>query len=429
MTPQNEMLVALSAWSFGSAFFAYCASSLLYLVGLAGNRTRSGSQPVRSIAWAPRVHLLGVLLHLAAVLARWQGSGHWPLSNMYEFIGFLALTSMIAFQVINRIFQLPMLGALLSPLGVFLMAYAYVFPTAVQPLVPALRSHWMPLHVGTVALSGGFYAVAFGAAMIYLLRARALELVAAGQTGEMRAMAVGGTLAGATVNMASEREQRWHVRLMEILIYLVSVYIGFVLLANLLRHLGFQWLFDSTTYHLPPIIGPAGEAMGSKGRLLGLIPLPLMGAPDGWRGKNLNTLLYALGIGGLIYWSLRRLLAGGQPLGDRLALLARGQLDTWDEISYRAIAIGYPLYTLGGLIFAMFWAKEAWGRYWFWDPKETWALITWLVYSAYLHLRITRGWQGRTAAWVAVLGFGVVLFTMAGVNLLIVGLHAYAGGD
>jgi ABC-type transport system involved in cytochrome c biogenesis permease subunit len=77
----------------------------------------------------------------------------------------------------------------------------------------------------------------------------------------------------------------------------------------------------------------------------------------------------------------------------------------------------------------MIWAQKAWGRPWFWDPKETWAFITWLMYSAYLHLRINRGWEGRPAAWTAVAAFGVVLFTLVGVNLLIVGLHSYAGGE
>lgn len=103
--------------------------------------------------------------------------------------------------------------------------------------------------------------------------------------------------------------------------------------------------------------------------------------------------------------------------------------DDLDEISYRAIAIGFPIFTLGALIFAMIWAQQAWGRFWGWDPKEVWALITWLFYSAYLHLRLSRGFQGRKASWLAVLGFLVVMFTLVGVNLIIAGLHSYAGTD
>ncbi|HEY8342953.1 MAG TPA: cytochrome c biogenesis protein CcsA, partial [Calditerricola sp.] len=98
-----------------------------------------------------------------------------------------------------------------------------------------------------------------------------------------------------------------------------------------------------------------------------------------------------------------------------------------DEISYRAIAIGFPIFTLGGLIFAMIWAHEAWGRFWGWDPKEVWALIVWLFYSAYLHLRLSRGWHGLRSAWLAVIGFIAVMITLVVVNLVIVGLHSYAG--
>jgi cytochrome c-type biogenesis protein CcsB len=98
-----------------------------------------------------------------------------------------------------------------------------------------------------------------------------------------------------------------------------------------------------------------------------------------------------------------------------------------DEISYRAIAIGFPIFSLGALIFAMIWAHEAWGRFWGWDPKEVWALITWLFYAAYLHLRLSRSWHGVRSSWLSVIGFIVVMFTLIGVNLIIAGLHSYAG--
>src|SRR5690606_41762209 len=139
--------------------------------------------------------------------------------------------------------------------------------------------------------------------------------------------------------------------------------------------------------------------------------------------RKLNTMIWSIFSGIVLYLLLRlvlrkRIAAAIQPT------LQEIDPDLLDEISYRAIAIGYPIFTLGGLIFAMIWAEEAWGRYWMWDPKETWALIAWLVYSAYLHFRITAGWEGRRSAWIAVIGFGVVLFTLVGVNLLIVGLHS-----
>lgn len=100
-------------------------------------------------------------------------------------------------------------------------------------------------------------------------------------------------------------------------------------------------------------------------------------------------------------------------------------LSTLDVVSYRAIAIGFPIFTLGALIFGAIWAKYAWGSYWGWDPKETWALITWIVYAIYLHARIVHGWKGTVAAWISVTGFLATLFTLFGVNYLLSGLHSY----
>ena len=100
-------------------------------------------------------------------------------------------------------------------------------------------------------------------------------------------------------------------------------------------------------------------------------------------------------------------------------------LTTLDVISYRAIIIGFPIFTIGALIFGAIWAKYAWGDYWSWDPKETWALITWVVYALYLHVRIVHGWKGKVAAWISIIGFLATMFTLFGVNYLLSGLHSY----
>ncbi|MBM3312672.1 MAG: c-type cytochrome biogenesis protein CcsB, partial [Candidatus Aminicenantes bacterium] len=100
--------------------------------------------------------------------------------------------------------------------------------------------------------------------------------------------------------------------------------------------------------------------------------------------------------------------------------------DKMDSVSYRAVAFGFPLFTLGGLVFGMVWAQKAWGRYWSWDPKEVWSLITWFVFALYLHTRIVMGWKGKRSAWIAILGFLAALFTYFGVNYLLSGLHSYA---
>jgi cytochrome c-type biogenesis protein CcsB len=99
-------------------------------------------------------------------------------------------------------------------------------------------------------------------------------------------------------------------------------------------------------------------------------------------------------------------------------------LDTLDEINYRCLTFGFPLLTVA-IITGAIWAETAWGTYWSWDPKETWSLITWFVYAALLHGRLTTGWRGRRAAWLSIAGFCVMLFTFLGVNLLLSGLHSY----
>jgi len=97
-----------------------------------------------------------------------------------------------------------------------------------------------------------------------------------------------------------------------------------------------------------------------------------------------------------------------------------------DDLNYRAIMVGFPLLTLG-IVTGAAWANYAWGTYWSWDPKETWSLIVWFVYAAFLHARITRGWVGRRAAWLSVIGFAATIFCYLGVNLLLSGLHSYGG--
>ena len=93
---------------------------------------------------------------------------------------------------------------------------------------------------------------------------------------------------------------------------------------------------------------------------------------------------------------------------------------------YTTIIIGYPIFTAGALIFGAIWAEAAWGSYWSWDPKETWALVTWLVYTAFLHSRLVMKLKGRVSAIFSLVGFIFTIFTFWGVNYLLAGLHSYA---
>ena len=115
---------------------------------------------------------------------------------------------------------------------------------------------------------------------------------------------------------------------------------------------------------------------------------------------------------------------GGAAAGGLLALFPSTR--TLDEINYRSIMIGFPLLTLG-IVTGAVWASVAWGTYWSWDPKETWSLIVWFIYAAFLHARITRGWAGKKAAWLSIIGFAATIFCYLGVNLILSGLHSYGG--
>ena len=129
---------------------------------------------------------------------------------------------------------------------------------------------------------------------------------------------------------------------------------------------------------------------------------------------------FAVAFGASIMYLIREKASNGTFFARTLP-----ELPSLDNISYRAIAVGFPIFTIGALIFGAVWAKYAWGNYWRWDPKETWALITFIVYALYLHTRIMHGWKGKASAWVSIIGFLATLFTLFGVNYLLSGLHSY----
>jgi cytochrome c-type biogenesis protein CcsB len=117
--------------------------------------------------------------------------------------------------------------------------------------------------------------------------------------------------------------------------------------------------------------------------------------------------------------------ASRSPAGGLVGLFPAARV--LDDINYKAIMIGFPLLSLG-IITGAAWANYAWGTYWSWDPKETWSLIVWFIYAAFLHARFTRGWVGKRAAWLSIFGFAATIFCYLGVNLVLSGLHSYGGG-
>jgi cytochrome c-type biogenesis protein CcsB len=254
-----------------TAFALYVGALLVYFTALFARREKWGRGGLV-------MAILGLSFHTAALVFRTAASGHAPFTNMYESLSFLSWALVIALIVFGRRPGVPRLPAYLMLIVVALVALASspLMPKSATPLVPALQSYWLWLHVSVTLLGEAFFAVAFVASLLYL----------AADTEEKR---------------------------------------------------------------------------------------------------------------------------------ERL-----------DALAYRAVAVGFPLFTLGGLVFGMVWAYRAWGRYWAWDPKEVWSLITWFVFALYLHTRIVMGWKGRRSAWIAIAGFLAALFTYFGVNYLLAGLHSYA---
>jgi cytochrome c-type biogenesis protein CcsB len=172
----------------------------------------------------------------------------------------------------------------------------------------------------------------------------------------------------------------------------ISAAVGFIL----------WYAFGRDAHHIQPLV-PALQSYWMK-----------IHVPANFVGYGAFALAAMLGVA---YLLMER-----RPHG----LLARRlpSLDVLDDIMYKAIALGFAFFTVATVLGAM-WAAEAWGGYWSWDPKETWALIVWLNYAAWLHLRLTKGWRGRPLAWWAIVGLFVTLFAFIGVNMFLSGLHSY----
>jgi len=285
---------------------------LLLALPLAFWSVSSGGQGSRLV----RLLVASANLALTAQLVlRWWQSGHFPISNLYESLCFLAWASTLTQLLVERSYPSPVVAAAATPMALGGVAFAsFALPDQLQqaaPLVPALRSSWLVMHVSVIMVS-------YAALLV----------------GSLLSLAV----------LFTDRDRQLELR---------------------------------------------SSSIGS----------------GGFRQAEL-----ALGAG------------GGAGLNLSSATLSLSE--QLDSLSYRTITVGFLLLSVG-IVSGAVWANEAWGSWWSWDPKETWALICWLVYAAYLHTRLSRGWQGRRPALVAVAGFVVICVCYIGVNLLGIGLHSY----
>lgn len=344
------------------------------------------------------ITIIGFLAQVLFTVSRWIASGHAPVSNLFEFMTFFGMSLVLAFIILHFIYKVGVLGLFALPLAMILIAFASMFPTELSPLQPSLQSHWLYIHITTVSFGNAILSISFVAGLIYLIR----------QIDQ---------------SVRSKRTT-W----LEVVLFSLFTFIGFSVISVIFNLSDYSAEFEVmdngqpvvTEYHLPAITGLHDAELTTEGSMDALIEMP-----DWIDARKLNTVIWSV-LTGLIIYGLFRVLFRKRVGAAIQPLLKRTKPDLLDEIVYRAVAIGFPVFTLGGLIFAAIWAQEAWNRFWGWDPKEVWALVTFFFYAAFLHLRLSRGWHGEKSAWLAVGGFAIIMFNLVAVNLILAGMHSYA---
>lgn len=272
-----------------------------------------------NLSYLKKIGKIGVIVSNICIVIllshRWILNGYFPLSNLYESLLFLTWGLTFIQILLERQIQNKLIGAINTPIALFIIAFASFFlPTEMQqatPLVPALRSNWLMMHVTIMMLSYSSLIIGSLLSILFLIISYGQEIKLKGN--------------------ATDR---------------------FIFNSNI----KFQ---NSKTNHKSSILN-----------------------------NQLNFL------------------------------------ESIDNLSYRIIGLGFPMLTVG-IIAGAVWANEAWGSYWSWDPKETWALITWLIFASYLHSRFTRSWTGKKPAILASIGFLIIWICYLGVNFLGKGLHTY----
>lgn len=381
------------------AFFSYLVATFVFGGAVKGNKEGSFKSEGRWGTIAFAITVFGFLTHLGYFLTRWGATGHAPLSNMFEFTTAFGMTLVGGFIVIYSLYKTPVIGMIVLPVALLIIAFASMFPSEVSPLIPALQSSWLAIHVSTVVIAEGILATSAAAGLVYLLK---------------------------IVDMNKKSKQRFWL---EAIMYSLVLVVGFVVVSSYFSFTGYESEFTyvdvkgepaEITYHLPAIFGMNEYTQLTKSTLT-----PFIETAAVVNASKLTTVAWSLIVGSILY-VLIRLIARKRIAAILKPYVKNVNLQLMDEIGYRAVIIGFPVFTLGALIFAMIWAQIAWSRFWGWDPKEVWALVTWLFYAAYLHLRLGKGWQGEKSAWLGVIGFAIIMFNLIAVNLIIAGLHSYA---
>lgn len=398
----DSMFLTASNWLIYTAF-------LILLVSLVplGLSFKSRSKKPEKIAII--MIITAFLLQILYFIFRWTATGHAPVSNMYEFIATFSIMMVGGFLITYFYFKTKILGVFAIPLSLLLIGYGSMFSTDAAPLIPALQSSWLAIHVITVTLSYGILSMSAVAGLIYLLKA---------------------------IPSDEKSKRASALEMIMALLVIVLVYIGTtVIMQGIIGYNDEYYYTDQqgqnvvAEYHLPSLVNyqdaVAVENVGENNYEptehfhLGIDLPPIINA------QSLNTVLWSI-ILGLIVYGIIRLVIRKRISALLKPLTKRADLHLMDEIGYRSVIIGFPIFALGGIFFAAIWAQIAWSRFWGWDPKETWAFITFMFYTIFLHLRLNRGYEGEKSAWLAVIGFLLIMFNLVAINLIVAGLHSYA---
>lgn len=346
----NEILSSGSApvyeeIAFSAAFFSYFICAFLYFYILFWQKKEPGIFS-SAFLWT------GLLSHLAALIIRSQKAGYAPMSNMFESLSVFSFLIALLYLWVELKYKIKVLGPFVISIAFTMIAIASVLPRDIKPLVPALQSHWLALHVLVTFIGEAAFALSYTAALLYLIKPEETKAGGENQKSYYKFHA-----AFVTFNAG-------------LFLSVISYFITLLLIKR---------------------------SVISGEHFLAVIPI------------------FIFFIGTASFYFAKNMIISMLPSSEIL-----------EDISYRAIGFGLPVFTLGALVFGAIWAHRAWGAYWSWDPKETWALITWFIYAAYLHARYNSKMKGKAAAYITVLGFISTLFTYFGVNYLLSGLHSYA---
>jgi len=356
-----------SSTFFGLSTVAYVLAMVTYITYLAFRKA-----PIGIVATA--ITVAGFVSQTLALGMRWKEFSDIgqmgllravPLTNLYESLIFFVWCLILAYLVIEFKYKNRSFGAFITPVAALALAFIDIsgISDKIQPLVPALQSNWLLAHVMMSFIAYAMFSISFSTGLMYLI---------------------------VRTDKRSEPAYIFWTLMLSMFIITLSAmgldYFTFKVAIKSQEELIKSYLFRASFLSSSPAVAVLSWTVAAAFAFFI------------WRfGGVMKKIIVSFNI----------------------------SHEMLDEITYKSIAIGFPIFTLGGLIFGAIWADQAWGKYWTWDPKETWSLITWFLYAFFLHSRLIRGWKGKKVAIVAVLGFMAVIFTYLGVNLLLSGLHSY----